>query len=128
MIKHTQDKYGNVYGYDDDDASQELAEQRIQDQEHVAYTPPQRPDAELEAKARAAIPSISPRQIRQALSRAGLRASVEAAVVAGDQDLKDWYAFSAPFERNHPQVLNMGSALGQTPEQLDDLWALGATL
>lgn len=73
-------------------------------------------------------PPISPRQIRMALSRASLRASVEAAVAAGDQDLQDWYEFSTSFERDHPLVDSMGTALGQTSEQLDALWILGASL
>ena len=78
--------------------------------------------------AAAQVVPISPRQIRQALSRAGLRASVEAAVAAGDQDLKDWYEFSTAFERTNAQVTAMGTALGVTEQQLDDLWALGASL
>ena len=81
---------------------------------YVAQTPP--------------IPDVSPRQIRQALTRLGLRAQVEAAVAAGDSDLKDWWEFSAPFERVHPQVVAMGDALGVKPEQLDNLWNLAATL
>jgi hypothetical protein len=71
---------------------------------------------------------ISPRQIRQALTRAGLRNAVEAAVSAGDQDLKDWYEFSTAFERLNPQVIAMGEALSVSPSSLDDLWALGASL
>jgi len=74
------------------------------------------------------IAPISPRQIRMALTRAGLRTAVESAVAAGDQDLKDWYEFSTSFERLNPQVEAMGTALGQTGEQLDALWALGASL
>jgi len=74
------------------------------------------------------IPSISPRQIRQALTRANLRISVEAAVAAGDQDLKDWWEFATTFERNHPMVIAMGTALGQTSQQIDDLFNLGETL
>lgn len=74
------------------------------------------------------IAPISPRQIRQALTRAGLRASVEAAVAAGDQDLKDWYEFSTAFERLNPQVVAMGEALSVSPASLDDLWALRAQL
>lgn len=74
------------------------------------------------------IAPISPRQIRQALTHTGLRASVEAAVAAGDQDLKDWYEFSTTFERLNPQVVAMGEALSVSPSSLDDLWALGATL
>ena len=89
-------------------------------------------DAEAEALRPAPPPSpiapISPRQIRQALTRAGLRAPVEAAVAGGDQDIKDWYEFSTAFERINPQVVAMGAALGVTAQQLDALWALGATL
>ena len=74
------------------------------------------------------IPAVSPRQIRQALTRAGLRTSVEAAVAAGDQDLKDWWEFSTTFERLNPQVTAMGAALGVSDTQLDDLWTLASTL
>ena len=74
------------------------------------------------------IPSCSPRQIRQALTASGLRTAVESAVAAGSQDLKDWWEFSTTIERNHPEVIAMGSALGQTPEQLDALFTSGATL
>ena len=74
------------------------------------------------------IAPISPRQIRQALTRAGLRAAVEAAVAAGDQDLKDWYEFSTAFERLNPQVVAMGEALSVSPASLDDLWTLGVQL
>lgn len=72
--------------------------------------------------------SVSPRQIRQALTRAGLRASVEAAVAAGDQDTKDWYQFSNPFERSNPVVAAMGAALNVSDAQLDALWVLADTL
>lgn len=72
--------------------------------------------------------SISPRQIRQALTRAGLRPQVEAAVAAGDQDLKDWWEFSTTFERHNPQVDAMRQALVVTDEQVDQVWMLGASL
>ena len=71
---------------------------------------------------------VSPRQIRQALSRANLRTQVESAVAAGNQDLKDWWEFSTVFERNHSQVVSMGTALNQTSTQLDDLFILAASL
>ncbi len=74
------------------------------------------------------VPDVTPRQIRMALSRAGLRTSVEAAIAAGSQDLKDWYEFSTTFQRTQPLVVQMGVDLGQTPEQLDALWALAASL
>ena len=72
--------------------------------------------------------SVTPRQIRQALTRAGLRASVEAAVTAGDQDTKDWYEFATEFERNNTHVVSVGVALGVTDLQLDDLWTLAGSL
>lgn len=71
---------------------------------------------------------ISPRQIRQALTKFGLRTKVEMAVAAGDQETKDWYEFSTVFERGNPQVLAMAAALGVDDAQLDELWALGASL
>ena len=73
-------------------------------------------------------PQISPRQIRMAMTQLGLRTQVEAAVAAGDQDLKDWYQFSTFFDRNHPQVIAMAAALNVDDQELDTLWALGATL
>lgn len=75
-----------------------------------------------------ASPQISPRQIRMALTQLGLRTQVEAAVAAGDQDLKDWYQFSTFFDRHHPQVIAMAAALNVDDQELDTLWALGATL
>lgn len=72
--------------------------------------------------------SVSPRQIRQALTRAGLRASVEAAVAAGDQDTKDWYEFATAFERSNPVVAVLGAALNVSDAQLDELWILADSL
>lgn len=74
------------------------------------------------------VTQISPRQIRMAMTQLGLRNDVEAAVAAGDQDMKDWYQFSTFFDRNHPQVLAMAAALNVDDQELDTLWALGATL
>lgn len=85
--------------------------------------------AELEAARVAAVPkTVSPRQIRQALTRAGLRASVEAAVAAGDQDLQDWWEFATEFQRGNTHVAAMATALDVTSRQLDDLWTLAASL
>jgi hypothetical protein len=74
------------------------------------------------------IAPASPRQIRQALTRAGLRQAVEGAIAAGDQDTKDWWEFATQFERQHARVIAMGAALGQTDAQLDALWALAVSL
>ncbi len=71
---------------------------------------------------------VSPRQIRQALTATGLRTAVEAAVVAGTQDLQDWWEFATAFEEDHPMVVGMGQQLGQSPEQLHQLFQLASGL
>lgn len=87
-----------------------------------------------EMRARNPVPvSVSPRQIRQAMNRtpfgnATLRDAVEAAVAAGDRDLRDWWEFSTAVERTNPQVTAMAQALGMDDAALDGLWALAATL
>lgn len=92
------------------------------------FTDPQRDLYEAVPEPEPVPVSISPRQIRQALTRAGLRASVEAAVAAGDQDLKDWWEYSTVFERGHAQVSVMADALGVSSADVDDLWRMGGTL
>ena len=89
---------------------------------------------EDEMRARNPVPaSVSPRQIRQAMNRTPLgegtlRDAVEAAVAAGDRDLRDWWEFSTVVERSNPQVVAMATALGMDDAALDDLWRLAATL
>lgn len=96
------------------------------DAPYVVYT--RKSDEQIRAAELAKLTPLSPRQIRQALTRAGLRAQVEAAVASGDQDMKDWWEFTTSFERTHPMVVQAGQALGQTEQQMDDLWKLGASL
>lgn len=71
---------------------------------------------------------VTPRQIRQALTQAGLRDAVEYAVSQSSQDVKDWWEYSTVFERQNPQVIGMAAALGVSDSQVDDLWRLGDTL
>lgn len=72
--------------------------------------------------------SVSPRQIRQALSQVGMRDAVEAAVAGSPQDIKDWWEFATVFERNNKQVVDMATALGLTAAQTNDLFNLAASL
>lgn len=72
--------------------------------------------------------AISARQIRLALNQAGLRDAVEAAVAAGDRDLRDWWEYSIDVHRDHPMVEGMIQALGITAAQADALWDLGRGL
>ena len=76
---------------------------------------------------------VSPRQIRQAMTRTTfgsgtLREAVEQAVLAGDQDIKDWWNYSTLFERDNPQVVVMAQAIGVSGAHVDALWQLAATL
>lgn len=82
-----------------------------------------------QASARTAVPQFaSPRQIRQALTRAGLREAVEAAIASGSQDIKDWYEFATEFSRQHEDVALLAEALNVSEEDLDNLWILAASL
>ena len=74
------------------------------------------------------VPSITAWQIRKALNQMGLREAVEAAVAAGPQDAKDAWAYANEFERGHPLIESFAQALGKTDEDIDALFALGATL
>lgn len=72
---------------------------------------------------------LTPRQFRQALTRAGIRAAVDAAIAAGtDQDVKDWYAFADQFELGHPAVQATAAALGFSQAELKAVFELGASL
>ena len=71
---------------------------------------------------------VTPRQIRLALSAAGLRETVETAVAAGSQDLKDWWEYALTIERNNDLIVGMASQLNITSEQLDDLFIAAAAL
>lgn len=71
-------------------------------------------------------PTVNDLQIRLALTEAGLRDAVEAAVKAGDQNTRDWYERAIHFKRHDPMVLALADALKVTDTQLDELWALAA--
>ena len=75
-----------------------------------------------------AMPDLTARQIRLALTRTGLRQAVEQAVAAAGGDLRDWWEYSIAYERRHPLVESMAVTIGATPEQVDALWQIGATL
>ena len=75
-----------------------------------------------------AVPTLSAWQIRKALNQMGLREAVEAAVAAGSQDAKDAWQYANEFERTHPLIESFAQALGKSDEDIDALFALGATL
>lgn len=71
--------------------------------------------------------SVTPWQMRRALNQLGLRAMVEAAVAAGDQDARDGWEFALEIRRDNPLLAGMAQALGMTDGQLDDLFRLAAS-
>lgn len=74
------------------------------------------------------IPSITPWQIRKALSAVGLRDQVEAAVAASSLEVKDGWQVATVFERHAPLIVEMAAALKLSSKEVDDLFKLGATL
>jgi hypothetical protein len=72
--------------------------------------------------------TVSPRQIRQALTATGMRAAVEAGVAASDQDTIDWWERATSFEEDHPMIDTMATALGITDEQRHAVFVLANTL
>lgn len=72
---------------------------------------------------------LTRRQFKIALIRAGLFETVETIVNSStDLELKITYQEALEFERNHPMVVMMASAMGKTEREIDDLFTLGATL
>jgi len=117
-LGHWQEQWQAAFKYND-----------YTDDDGVLHTRAEQEEAATEAARVAAVPAtVSPRQIRQALTRAGLRTAVEAAVAAGDQDTKDWYEFATEFHRASTVVAELAAALNVDSEQLDDLWVLAASL
>ena len=80
--------------------------------------------------------SVSPRQIRQAMTATPLpantattiRAAVESAIAGSGQNMQDWYEYSTEFDRQNPNVIALGNALDVSSDQLDQLWTLAGSL
>mgnify|MGYP006893298289 CR=1 FL=1 len=74
------------------------------------------------------IAPVTPRQIRLALNQLGLRSAVDAYISAASQDVKDTWEFASVIERNSPLIAAGAAELGLTEAQIDDLFALAASL
>ena len=73
--------------------------------------------------------TITPYQIRAALTLANLRTQVEAAVSAStNQSLKDAWQYAQAFIETDPLVIELSGAIGQTPVQLHALFIVAASL
>lgn len=90
-----------------------------------AYVPPAAPPAAVPA-------SVTMRQARIALSRAGVLKAAEEAIAAmpgqpGEEARIEW-AFAAELRRDHPLVTNLGDTLGLGAAAVDDLFRSAASL
>lgn len=75
------------------------------------------------------IPSIvSMRQARLALLQSGLLSTVNAAIAAGGPADQITWEYATEVRREDALVSNMAAALNLTPQDLDNLFALAATL
>lgn len=83
---------------------------------------------------RALMDPLTARQLRHGLLNSGTtEAEVEALIEAIPDEFErasasiDWRTASQ-FERTHPLVIQIGTALGYTPEVVDDLWEFYLTI
>ena len=72
--------------------------------------------------------TVTPWQIRKALNQLGLRASVEAAVAASSQEVKDGWEFASEFRSDNELISQLCTALGKTEAERVALFQLAATL
>jgi len=79
------------------------------------------------------IPSVTPRQIRQALILSGISMSmIDDALSALPEPVsslaKAEWEYSISFDRRRQLVQQVGILLGWTPEQLDNLWIFAGSI
>lgn len=78
--------------------------------------------------------SVSLRQFRMSLKRAGLFAAVDslrtnpALTLQQRDDLTEFLEFSNSIERDHPLIAALSPMIGVTTEQIDDVFRIAATL
>lgn len=72
--------------------------------------------------------TVSPRQIRIALNQLELRDTVEAFVKTASRDVQDIWEFSTQIDRDDATLNQLYPSLGLTPDQVDQIFILAATL
>lgn len=99
--------------------------------EQLRFNPPMSDEAIEKAVAKRKdelkVKVITPRQARLALHRAGLLDEV-AAMLAVDKEMEIWWEYSLDIQRNHEMVIALGTQLGLTEVQLDQLFIDGSKL
>lgn len=86
--------------------------------------------AEKDAATARAARSVSPLQARKALKATGMLTTVQAMVAAApeDDDVRLAWDWALTWERDSQFIDSLGAALGLTSQQIDDLFALAATM
>lgn len=86
--------------------------------------------AQIDEAAAKAKRVVSPSQARLALKRANMLAQVEALIdgLPKDDDVHIVWDYANEWHRDSPFINNLGAALGLSAQQIDDLFALAATL
>lgn len=115
MKRHKQS--GNIRGFAPQNWDALTAEQQSEWEEYIPTDAP------------APVPgSVTPLQMRRALNQLGLRATIEAAVAASSQDVRDAWEFGLEVRRNNPLVTGMAAQLGLTDAQVDEMFIQAAAL
>ncbi len=73
-------------------------------------------------------PPVTQSQMRLALEQLNLLTAVQTAVSSASQSVQTLWNFTSIFERHDPNVIALGAAVGQTPAQIDALFALAGSL
>jgi hypothetical protein len=90
--------------------------------------------AELEAELASGVDEngvptvITPLQGRIALKRANLLDAVEAAIVQANGETQIWWEYSTLWHRTHPVLNALGTSLGLSSEQIDDLFRVAGAI
>lgn len=78
--------------------------------------------AQIAAEAAAVPASVTSIQARRAITAAGLRGAVEAAVAAASADVQTLWYTAETVERDNPLLLELAATLGLSSGQLDGLF------
>lgn len=95
------------------------------------YTPPPPPTRE---ELRAALPDLTPRQLRLGLVRAGIKTSDVDAAIAQIEDetartvAETEWEYATYFPRMNPTIDALGVLLGLDADNIDDLWRASANI
>lgn len=72
--------------------------------------------------------SVTPLQMRRALRATGLKATVDAALAAQSEEVREEWEFASEVRRDNATLNALGNDLGKSPADLDSLFQLAATL